>query len=87
MYIYRPLKHLARDLELYGQRLNKQLVDLLNRDYADLISLSSSLVGTRESIQTINTHLNGLRSRAESVEEHVQQAFRDMEEKLQEQSF
>ena len=87
MYIYRPLKHLARDLELYGQRLNKQLVDLLNRDYADLISLSSSLVGTRESIQTINTHLNGLRSRAESVEEHVQQAFRDMEEKLQEQSY
>ncbi len=39
------LEILRSDLKRYGEKLKAQLIDLLNRDYADFISLSSSLVG------------------------------------------
>lgn len=39
------LEMLRSDLERYGQMLKTQLIDLLNRDYADFISLASNLVG------------------------------------------
>lgn len=39
------LEILRNDLKRYGEKLKSQLIDLLNRDYADFISLSSNLMG------------------------------------------
>jgi hypothetical protein len=39
------LSTLRQDLKAYGDKLRTQLIDLLNRDYKDFISLSSNLVG------------------------------------------
>src|SRR5690348_14551365 len=54
------LESLRSDLKLYDEKLKGFLVELLNREYADFIGLSSSLVGTSESIQTITSGVNGL---------------------------
>jgi len=43
--IHTPLELLRQDLRRYGERLKAQLIDLLNRDYTDFISLSSNLEG------------------------------------------
>lgn len=62
---------LRADLAAHGERLRAQLVDLLNRDYADFIALAADLVGTTEAIERIKTHLVALLARVQAAHTHV----------------
>jgi hypothetical protein len=53
-----PLPEIRRDLVVYLQALKTELVELINRDYAELINLSSNLTGVNKLIAELKRHLD-----------------------------
>jgi len=52
-----PLELLQNDLHSYLARLKKELYDLINRDYADLVAVSSKLVGVEDKAALLSDQL------------------------------
>ena len=68
-----PLQTLRSDLSAHLQELQATLVDLINRDYNDLVSMSTSLVGIDDKIARLGLPIGHLKeqfegSRDESAE-------------------
>jgi hypothetical protein len=57
------LKNLRRDLDVHADALKTRLIDLLNKEYADFIALSSNLEGTTASVDAITRDLQRVRTR------------------------
>ncbi|XP_030369435.1 conserved oligomeric Golgi complex subunit 2 [Scaptodrosophila lebanonensis] len=63
-----PSLELLRDnLGLYLKGLRASMIDLINEDYADFVSLSANLVGLDQSIETIQHPLEQFRNEIESI--------------------
>lgn len=55
------LENLRTDLGVYLKVLRSSMIDLINRDYADFVNLSSNLVGLDASIGKLEMPLGQLR--------------------------
>ncbi|KAK4469589.1 hypothetical protein MN116_007126 [Schistosoma mekongi] len=76
------LEKLRDDLLQYSNILKSSLIELINQDYADFVSLSTNLVGLDKSIDTITTPLKQLQSYVSSVLEELQSTDQELSTKL-----
>ncbi|KAM8818490.1 conserved oligomeric Golgi complex subunit 2 isoform 2-T2 [Rhynchonycteris naso] len=56
-----PLEELRDDLELYYKLLKTAMVELINKDYADFVNLSTNLVGMDKALNQLSVPLGQLR--------------------------
>lgn len=59
-----PLESVLNDLKDYSNSLDNELLELINKDYADFVNLSSNLVG-------IDRILNDLRRPLQNIKEEI----------------
>jgi len=52
-----PLESVLADLKEYSQSLDGELLELINKDYADFVNLSSHLVGLEKIISDVRRPL------------------------------
>ncbi|CAH8494576.1 unnamed protein product [Heterobilharzia americana] len=76
------LEKLRDDLLQYSNILKSSLIELINRDYADFVSLSTNLVGLDKSIDTIAKPLKQLQSYVSSVHEELESIDQELSNKL-----
>ncbi|XP_057315656.1 conserved oligomeric Golgi complex subunit 2-like isoform X3 [Hydractinia symbiolongicarpus] len=74
---------LREDLEAHYKNIQLALIELINRDYADFVSLSSNLIGTEKSIDHINTPLGQLKEKILSVKDDLSGALAVLKKKLE----
>uniref|UniRef100_A0A8C9UPG4 Conserved oligomeric Golgi complex subunit 2 n=1 Tax=Spermophilus dauricus TaxID=99837 RepID=A0A8C9UPG4_SPEDA len=55
------LEELRDDLELYYRLLKTAMVELINKDYADFVNLSTNLVGMDKALNQLSVPLGQLR--------------------------
>ncbi|XP_059012474.1 conserved oligomeric Golgi complex subunit 2-like isoform X2 [Mustela lutreola] len=55
------LEELRGDLELYYKHLKIAMVELINKDYADFVNLSTNLVGMDKALNQLSVPLGQLR--------------------------
>ncbi|KAJ3292475.1 Conserved oligomeric Golgi complex subunit 2 [Borealophlyctis nickersoniae] len=70
------LQHALRDLK-------NELVELINQDYADFISLSTQLVGVDKMIADLNRPLDKIKGEVQSVREAMTNVISSLEAKLE----
>ena len=56
------LETLRDDLALYLKILQSAMIELINKDYADFVNLSTNLVGMDKAINNLMTPLDQLKS-------------------------
>ncbi|KAJ3395963.1 Conserved oligomeric Golgi complex subunit 2 [Lobulomyces angularis] len=79
-----PLEIIKSELNQTVKHLKLELVDLINKDYADFIHLSTRLVGLDKILTNINQPLNIFKSDVKAVEGNFQSFVSDLEKKLEE---
>lgn len=77
------LESMRDDLGLYLKVLRSAMIELINEDYADFVNLSSNLVGLDQSIQGIQTPLNGLKDEITSVRTTLENTMQEVNECLE----
>ncbi|XP_053567151.1 conserved oligomeric Golgi complex subunit 2 [Bombina bombina] len=65
------LEDLRDDLELYYRLLKTAMVELINKDYADFVNLSTNLVGMDKALQQLSVPLGQLREEVLSLKTSV----------------
>uniref|UniRef100_A0A8C4DX15 Conserved oligomeric Golgi complex subunit 2 n=1 Tax=Dicentrarchus labrax TaxID=13489 RepID=A0A8C4DX15_DICLA len=55
------LEEMREDLELYYKLLKTAMVELINKDYADFVNLSTNLVGMDKALSQLSVPLGQLR--------------------------
>uniref|UniRef100_A0ABK9NDW1 Conserved oligomeric Golgi complex subunit 2 n=1 Tax=Glossina morsitans morsitans TaxID=37546 RepID=A0ABK9NDW1_GLOMM len=76
------LELLRDNLGLYLKRLRASMIDLINEDYADFVSLSANLVGLDQSIAGIQTPLDQFRNEILSIHTLIETNIEDIQQKL-----
>ncbi|CAH8838760.1 unnamed protein product [Trichobilharzia szidati] len=76
------LERLRDDLLQYSNILKSSLIELINQDYADFVSLSTNLVGLDKSINTIAKPLKQLQSYISSVLKQLESVDEELSTKL-----
>uniref|UniRef100_A0A1A9W2U1 Conserved oligomeric Golgi complex subunit 2 n=1 Tax=Glossina brevipalpis TaxID=37001 RepID=A0A1A9W2U1_9MUSC len=76
------LELLRDNLGLYLKRLRASMIDLINEDYADFVSLSANLVGLDQSIAGIQTPLDHFRNEILSIQTLIDANIADIQQKL-----
>ncbi|XP_041469208.1 conserved oligomeric Golgi complex subunit 2-like [Lytechinus variegatus] len=76
------LETLREDLHIYFKTLKNAMVELINKDYADFVNLSSNLVGMDKAISNLSIPLGQLREEVMSVRCAIDEAIHDVEEKM-----
>ncbi|KAG1654155.1 Conserved oligomeric Golgi complex subunit 2 [Nymphon striatum] len=76
------LEYLRDDLNVYLNVLKSAMIELINKDYADFVNLSSNLVGLDKAIGNLSTPLGQLREEVMSVKLAVDNAITSASEKL-----
>ena len=66
-----PLENIMRDLGAYQGELQQSMVALINKDYADFVSLSSNLVGLDPAIVALREPLASMQHSIGALKEHV----------------
>jgi len=79
------LERLRDDLDLFLRVLKSSMVELINRDFADFLNLSTNLVGFDKSITTLKNPLTAMKTDILKINEHLQNQRKLIEEKLAEQ--
>lgn len=79
-----PLEALLADLRAFAATLEHELVELINEDYADFVSLSSNLTGIDRHVADLRTALLSLRKDLTAVRAAVHGAISEVENKLDE---
>uniref|UniRef100_A0A1I8Q1D4 Conserved oligomeric Golgi complex subunit 2 n=1 Tax=Stomoxys calcitrans TaxID=35570 RepID=A0A1I8Q1D4_STOCA len=77
------LELLRDDLGLYLKSLRASMIDLINEDYADFVSLSANLVGLDQSIDTIQKPLEEFREEILSIQSMIDENVSEIREKLE----
>lgn len=70
---YQTLEDLRDELQDLSQSLNKELLDLVNDNYQDFLSLGSTLHGGEEKVEEVRVGLLSLQRELSSVRENVDQ--------------
>ncbi|XP_023222522.1 conserved oligomeric Golgi complex subunit 2-like [Centruroides sculpturatus] len=79
-----PLEVLRDDLGIYLNVLRSSMIELINKDYADFVNLSSNLVGLDKSINNLTVPLGQLREEVMTVKTALDDALDSIQKKLQE---
>lgn len=80
-----PLETLRDDLAVYLKILKSAMIELINKDYADFVNLSTNLVGMDKAISNLTVPLGQLREEVLSVRTAMNEAIQAVEEKLKQQ--
>ncbi|KAJ3097926.1 Conserved oligomeric Golgi complex subunit 2 [Phlyctochytrium planicorne] len=78
-----PIPRLKTDLAAKLSSLKNELVELINRDYADFISLSTNLVGADKMIGEINRPLTRIKANVTDVRSYLEDLMGALKEKLE----
>jgi len=76
------LDRVKLELQSHLKELKNQLVELINRDYADFISLSTNLVGVDKMIQDLEKPLTTMKNDVMTIREDLQDVVSNLETKL-----
>ncbi|XP_078504919.1 conserved oligomeric Golgi complex subunit 2 [Lissotriton helveticus] len=79
------LEELRDDLELYYKLLKTAMVELINKDYADFVNLSTNLVGMDKALSQLSVPLGQLREEVMSLKSSVSQGIRAVDDHLSKQ--
>jgi len=62
-----PLESLLTDLRQYASSLELELIELINKDYADFVSLTTNLAGIDRNTEAVRSALSHLRKEVQAV--------------------
>lgn len=79
------LEELRDDLELYYKLLKTAMVELINKDYADFVNLSTNLVGMDRSLNQLSVPLGQLREEVLSLRSSVSEGILAVDERMSKQ--
>lgn len=79
------LEELRDDLELYYKLLKTAMVELINKDYADFVNLSTNLVGMDKVLNQLSVPLGQLREEVLSLRSSVSEGIRAVDERMSKQ--
>lgn len=79
------LEELRADLELYYKLLKTAMVELINRDYADFVNLSTNLVGMDRALNQLSVPLGQLREEVLSLRSSVSEGILAVDERMSKQ--
>ncbi|XP_044276650.1 conserved oligomeric Golgi complex subunit 2 isoform X1 [Varanus komodoensis] len=79
------LEELRDDLELYYKLLKTAMVELINKDYADFVNLSTNLVGMDKALNQLSVPLGQLREEVMSLKSCVSEGIQAIDERLAKQ--
>lgn len=76
------LEDFRDDLSVYLKILRSAMIELINKDYADFVNLSSNLVGMDKAIGSLTAPLEQLRDEVLNVRKSMDEAISSVEDKL-----
>lgn len=76
------LEDFRDDLSVYLKILRSAMIELINKDYADFVNLSSNLVGMDKAIGSLTVPLEQLKQEVLTVRMSMEEAISSVEEKL-----
>ncbi|MBN3309314.1 COG2 protein, partial [Amia calva] len=79
------LEELREDLELYYKLLKTAMVELINKDYADFVNLSTNLVGMDKALNQLTVPLGQLREEVLSLRSSVNEVIKAIDDRLSKQ--
>nr|CAG4651699.1 EOG090X03KZ [Triops cancriformis] len=79
-----PLEILRDDLGIYLKVLRSAMIELINRDYADFVNLSSNLVGLDKVISSLKLPLGTIREEIQGVERLLEENQTQLQQVLAE---
>ncbi|KYO18775.1 conserved oligomeric Golgi complex subunit 2 isoform X1 [Alligator mississippiensis] len=79
------LEELRDDLELYYKLLKTAMVELINKDYADFVNLSTNLVGMDKALNQLSVPLGQLREEVMSLRSCVSEGIQAVDEHMSKQ--
>lgn len=79
------LEELRDDLEMYYKLLKTAMVELINKDYADFVNLSTNLVGMDRALNQLSVPLGQLREEVLSLRSSVSEGILAVEERMSKQ--
>lgn len=77
-----PLETLRDDLNTYLKILRSAMIELINKDYADFVNLSTNLVGMDKAISNLTIPLGEMKDQVHAVKLAMEEAIKAVEEKL-----
>ncbi|KAL9069318.1 MAG: hypothetical protein Q9161_005598 [Pseudevernia consocians] len=77
---HQTLEDLRAELRTRSQDLNKELLDLVNENYQEFLSLGSSLKGGDEKVEEVRLGLLGFRREVEGLQDKVDGRRKEVEE-------
>lgn len=80
------LESLKKDLENYSTTIQNSLVELINRDYADFVNLSTNLVGVDQTILKLEAPLIDIHADISIIRQSVDSEIQLIAEKLEQRS-
>ncbi|XP_060178580.1 conserved oligomeric Golgi complex subunit 2-like [Lycium barbarum] len=81
-----PLETLRTELQSHFTSLQRDLIDLINRDYVDFVSLSTKLIDVDSSIVRMRAPLLELREKIEHLRNAVEKSLSDLQNRLQQRA-
>eukprot|EP01091_Cochliopodium_minus_P003167 TRINITY_DN13002_c0_g1_i1.p1 TRINITY_DN13002_c0_g1~~TRINITY_DN13002_c0_g1_i1.p1 ORF type:complete len:284 (-),score=86.15 TRINITY_DN13002_c0_g1_i1:55-906(-) len=82
-----PLASVLKDLENYGNHLNSQLIELINKDYADFVNLSGNLVGIDKVVRELIDPLSNIEKEVKNIKDEIEGNVLDTESLLEERRY
>uniref|UniRef100_A0A8C5GNS2 Conserved oligomeric Golgi complex subunit 2 n=1 Tax=Gouania willdenowi TaxID=441366 RepID=A0A8C5GNS2_GOUWI len=79
------LEEMREDLELYYKLLKTAMVELINKDYADFVNLSTNLVGMDKALNQLSVPLGQLREEVMSLRSYVSEVIQAIDNQLSKQ--
>ncbi|XP_008844006.1 conserved oligomeric Golgi complex subunit 2 [Nannospalax galili] len=79
------LEELRDDLEQYYKLLKTAMVELINKDYADFVNLSTNLVGMDRALNQLSVPLGQFREEVLSLRSSVSEGIRAVDERMSKQ--
>ncbi|KAJ7400115.1 component of oligomeric golgi complex 2 [Pitangus sulphuratus] len=79
------LEELREDLELYYKLLKTAMVELINKDYADFVNLSTNLVGMDKALHQLSVPLGQLREEVMSLKSCVSEGIQAVDDRMTKQ--
>ncbi|KAM3931166.1 conserved oligomeric Golgi complex subunit 2 [Leptodactylus fuscus] len=79
------LEDLRDDLEIYYRLLKTAMVELINKDYADFVNLSTNLVGMDKALSQLSVPLGQLKEEVLSLKTSVNDSIGAVDERLAKQ--
>ncbi|KAL6102014.1 cog2 [Pungitius sinensis] len=79
------MEEMREDLELYYKLLKTAMVELINKDYADFVNLSTNLVGMDKALNQLSVPLGQLREEVMSLRSCVSEVIQAIDNQLAKQ--